>query len=105
VAAYPLYKLADHVIIEGVIANTLLFFFITLVSFFLIARVGAKGGNMLNAFLGSMGIKMAVALVYFLVFLKSYQGREFDFAVTFFAAYLICTGFEVYYILYNLRQI
>lgn len=105
-AAYPLYKKATPLIIEGTISNLILFFALTLISFWLVLRSGAKkNGNMLNAFLGSIALKLVVALAYFLIFLNDYKGFEIEFALTFFAAYLVCTGFEVYYLLNNLRQI
>jgi heme/copper-type cytochrome/quinol oxidase subunit 4 len=105
IAAFPLYKMADYMILEGLLANTLLFFFITVVSYWIIMRKGVKNANLLNSFMVSLVAKMLIALIYFMLLLKQYQGREIDFAITFFAAYLVCTAFEVYYLLHNLRQI
>jgi hypothetical protein len=45
-----------------------------------------------------------VALVYFFLLLKKFRGNEIDFAITFFIAYLVCTVFEVWYLLRNLRR-
>jgi heme/copper-type cytochrome/quinol oxidase subunit 4 len=106
ISAFPLYKLADQVILEGLAASFLLFFFLTVASFALIIRKSAKNGTqLLTNYFGSIGLKMIVALVYFIVMLKGFKGDELTFALTFFAAYLICTCFEVYYIMHNLRQI
>lgn len=105
IAAYPLYKMADGVIMEGLIANFALFFFVTIASVAYILRPGAPKDGILNSFMITMVVKMLIALAYFMLVLKGFSGREIDFAVTFFAAYLVCTAFEVYFILHNLRQI
>ncbi|MGZ5304335.1 MAG: hypothetical protein ACXWDO_09505 [Bacteroidia bacterium] len=105
IAAYPLYIYADAKIIEGLIANLALFFFITIASVAFILRPNAPKDGILNSFMITMVVKMLIALAYFMLVLKGFRGREIDFAVTFFATYLVCTAFEVYYILHNLRQI
>ena len=103
--AYPLYKFADGVMTEGLIANMLLFFFITLASVAFIYRKGAKSKDILNSFMLTLVGKMLIALIYFMLVLKGFKGHELNFAITFFAAYLACTAFEVYFLLRNLRQI
>lgn len=104
--AYPLYKMGTPLIYEGLGASMMLFFVLTIVSFFIIIKFGSrKGGNMINAFLGSIGLKMMVSLLYFLVLLGNFEGFELEFALTFFTAYLVCTGFEIYFLMSNLRQI
>lgn len=106
IAAYPLYKMASKVVIDGLIASIALFFFLTVASFWLIIRKSGKDNTqLLTSYFSSIGLKLVIALVYFLVMMKEFKGYELEFALTFFAAYLICTCFEVYYILHNLRQI
>ncbi|RYD76255.1 MAG: hypothetical protein EOP53_15025 [Sphingobacteriales bacterium] len=104
-ASYPLYKYGDGVIIEGLIANLSLFFFVTIASVAFILRPNVPKDGILNSFMITMVVKMLIALAYFMLVLKSFSGHEIQFALTFFAAYLVCTAFEVYYILHNLRQI
>jgi hypothetical protein len=105
VSAYPIYVLASKAVMTGAIANTILFYVITLAAIFLVIRAGEKKGTIVNAFLSGTVVKILLAMIYLLVFLKSFPGHEMEFALTFFAAYLICTGFEVYWILKNLKQI
>jgi heme/copper-type cytochrome/quinol oxidase subunit 4 len=104
-AAFPLYKKAPGYVIEGLIANVILFYVLSIISFWLVNRTAARtGGNVLNAYFTGMGIKMLIALIYFMVLLGDFKGKELQFAVTFFIAYLVCTVFEVNYLLRNLRR-
>lgn len=103
-AAYPLYEYGNAVIWRGLLANFLLFFVLTLVTFLIIMRKGPDSTGVINGFMGSIGLKMVVALIYFVILLKKFRGNELEFAVTFFAAYLVCTVFEVIYLLRNLRR-
>jgi hypothetical protein len=104
-SAFPLFKFASGAVITGAIANTILFYIISAATIFLVIRAGKIKGTIVNAFLSSTVIKILLALVYLIIFLKSFPGHEMEFALTFFAAYLLCTGFEVYWILKNLKQI
>jgi hypothetical protein len=105
IAAYPLYKFANPVVITGCIANMILFYIITVVVMALVFWAGKKQGTIVMAFLAGTVIKILFAMIYLLIFLRYYPGHEMQFTLTFFAAYLICTGFEIYWILSNLRQI
>ena len=103
-AAYPLYEYGNPVIWKGLLANFLLFIVLTIVTFLIIMRKGPDSSGIINGFLGSIGLKMIVALIYFIILLKKFDGNEIEFAVTFFIAYLVCTVFEVIYLLRNLRR-
>gem|GEM_PF-5773285 len=104
IALFPLHRYGNNFLVSGALENTAFFYGLTLVSYFIIVKSVKKDGTMINAFLGGIVLKLLLAMVYLFIFLKNFPGHEVDFAVTFFAAYLICTGFEVYYILHNLRQ-
>ncbi len=91
-------------VVSGIISNLLFFYVVTLLLFYIVARSFKKTGSIINAFMGGIVVKMLVAMIYLLFVLKKFPGHEVEFVITFFATYLICTGFEVYYILYNLRQ-
>ena len=101
---YPLYKYAGDAAVTGAYINTAFFYVMTLLAFVFVARAADKKGMMLNAFLGGIVLKILVAMIYLFFSIRKFPGHEIEFAITFFAAYLICTGFEVYYILHNLRQ-
>jgi heme/copper-type cytochrome/quinol oxidase subunit 4 len=104
-AAFPLYKKAPSYVIEGLIASILLFYVLSIISFWLVSRAEKKkGGASLNAYFTGMAVKMIVALVYFMVLLDDFKENELAFAVCFFVAYLVCTVFEVNYLLRNLRR-
>jgi heme/copper-type cytochrome/quinol oxidase subunit 4 len=103
-ASYPLYEYGTPVIWRGLLANFLLFIAITIVTFVIIMRKGPQASGIINNFLASTGLKMIIALVYFVLLLKKFRGNEIEFAVTFFVAYLVCTVFEVIYLLRNLRR-
>jgi hypothetical protein len=105
VSAVPLYLLANRVLTNAAVLNFGFFYILTVTSFFLVMRYSKIPGNMVNAFLGRTVAVLLVAVVYLLLVLRKFHGNETGFTITFFAAYLICTGFEVYYILYNLREI
>ena len=102
-ASYPLYKYGDDKAWEAVFANLALFFFLTIISSWIMLKK-SQGENMLRAFVLSKVIKLLVAIIFFVVFLTDFKGRELLFALTFFGAYLLCTGFEVYYLMSNLRR-
>jgi len=103
-ASYPIYRFGNSFIYSGTALNLAFFYVITIISFYIVARSFKKSGSVINAFLGGIVLKLLVAMVYLLFVLKKFPSHEVDFVISFFASYLICTGFEVYYILYNLRQ-
>lgn len=104
IALFPLYKYGNSFLVSGSLGNTAFFYILTLASYYIIVKSIRKDGTLINAFLGGIVMKLLLAMVYLFIFLKKFPGHEVDFAITFFASYLICTGFEVYYILHNLRQ-
>ncbi|MDQ3073172.1 MAG: hypothetical protein M3Q97_07930 [Bacteroidota bacterium] len=105
IAIYPLYKYTDTVFWGASAINLCLFFVLTLASFWVLTK-GKSGDTLtiLTRFLGGTILKMFISLIYFLIVFDNFKGRELEFALTFFAAYLVCTSFEVYFLLHNLRQ-
>jgi heme/copper-type cytochrome/quinol oxidase subunit 4 len=104
VAAYPIYKLFGMPMLEAFAQSMLVFFCLTIGAYALIVSKGTKSKEMLGRYMASIGLKMLIALIYFVVMLKSFKGHEVGFALCFFSAYLIATFFELYYLLSNLRQ-
>ena len=95
---------------EGLLSSTLLFFALTVLSYFIITRKKGEPNengyySLLPGYFLSIFIKMFVALIYFWIMLQDFEGDELKLAGTFFVGYLICTGFEIYYIFRNLRKI
>ena len=103
-ASYPIFRFGNSFTISGTVYNLAFFYVMTLISFFIVARSLKKTGSIITAFMGGIVLKMLVAMIYLLFVLKEFPHHEVEFVISFFASYLICTGFEVYYILYNLRQ-
>ncbi len=104
--AYPLYLKSNEIMIEMLILNTIFFFFLTILSFFVIAQTSfKKPGSSLNSFLGSSALKMIIALAYLALFIGDYPDHKLTFVLTFFIAYAICTAFEVFVLLKNLNNL
>ncbi|MCX6352647.1 MAG: hypothetical protein NTX03_12435 [Bacteroidetes bacterium] len=104
VAGYPVYKFFGWDTVKVLVHSFLVFFFITLGAFILSTYKTKQAKDSLRYYLASIGIKMLIALIYFLAMLKSYAGFEWQFTLSFLSAYFLCTGFELYYLLSNLRQ-
>ncbi len=104
IAAYPIIKLLDTSLYAALGQSILFFFLLTLLMMSLIIYRNQKGTDILKGYLLSVGIKMLIALIYFVVMLKSFGGSELGFTLCFFSSYLVCTFFEVYFLMTNLRQ-
>lgn len=102
----PYLGYGESPLLKGFYLSTGLFYILTIVSTWLVLRNADKPGlGYLNSFLLGMVVKMVLSLVFFLLLYKDFQGWELGFAVVFFTAYIVCTVFEVIYLMGNLRQI
>jgi len=105
IAAYPLYKLSLPVLLDAIIQSFLLFYLLSIAAFFIVSWKGKKNVEIMRKYMLSIGMRLGVGLLYFVIMIKTFKGFELGFTISFFCGYLICTGFEVYYLLHNLREI
>ena len=105
IAAYPLYKFVPQRLLFALGESLLFFVCLTLLIFGFIVRRAKKGNEILNGYFLSIAIKMFIGLIYFVVILQDYKDLALGFTICFFSAYFLCTSFEVYYLMTNLRQI
>ena len=105
IAGYPLYKLSLPVLQYALGESFLFFYLLSIGAFIVITWHGKKKSDILQRYMLSIGMRLAIGLLYFIIMLKSFKGFEIGFTISFFCGYLICTGFEVYYLLHNLREI
>ena len=105
VAAYPVYKLMPMSLVAALAQSIVFFFCLTLLVFGFIIMRSKKGKEVLNGYFLSIGLKMMIGLIYFVVMLQDFKGLELGFTISFFSSYFLCTSFEVYYLMTNLRQI
>jgi cobalamin biosynthesis protein CobD/CbiB len=76
---------------------------ITCVSHWLTSKGLSKRNDFHLYFMGSMTIRMLAALFFLLVFVLYLTENQEVFVINFIVAYFAYTGFEIYYLLTNLR--
>jgi hypothetical protein len=90
------------------LAFVILAFFalITLGAFYAIQK-GSKAdpGSFQLYFMGSSVLRVLLCMTAVFIYVFMASERELQFALNFFAIYFVFTGFEIYSILSNLRQI
>jgi hypothetical protein len=90
------------------LAYLILAFFalITLGAFYAIQKGGkADPGSFQLYFMGSSVLRVLLCMTAVFIYVFMATDRELQFALNFFAIYFIYTGFEIYSLLSNLRQI
>ncbi|MDB5272960.1 MAG: hypothetical protein JWO58_1327 [Chitinophagaceae bacterium] len=76
---------------------------ITLISHLLTSKGLSKRNDFHLYFMGSMTIRMLAALFFLLIFVLYLSDKQEVFVINFIVAYFAYTGFEIYYLLTNLR--
>jgi hypothetical protein len=76
---------------------------ITLISHWLTSKGLSKRNDFHLYFMGSMTIRMLAAMFFLLVFVLYLSDNQEVFVLNFIVAYFAYTGFEIYYLLTNLR--
>ena len=76
---------------------------ITLISHWLTSKGLSKRNDFHLYFMGSMTIRMLAALVFLMAFVLYLSEKQEVFVINFIVAYFAYTGFEIYYLLTNLR--
>jgi hypothetical protein len=76
---------------------------ITLISHWLTSKGLSKRNDFHLYFMGSMTIRMLAALFFLLAFVLYLTENQEVFVINFIVAYFAYTGFEIYYLLTNLR--
>ena len=90
------------------LAYLILTFFalITLGAFYAIQKGGkADPGSFQLYFMGSSVLRVLLCMTAVFIYVFMASDRELQFALNFFAIYFVYTGFEIYSLLSNLRQI
>jgi len=76
---------------------------ITLLSHWITSKGLSKRNDFHLYFMGSMTIRMLAAMFFLLAFVLYLAEKQEVFVINFIVAYFAYTGFEIYYLLTNLR--
>ncbi|MDB5257226.1 MAG: hypothetical protein JWM14_1921 [Chitinophagaceae bacterium] len=76
---------------------------ITLISHWITSKGLSKRNDFHLYFMGSMTIRMLAAMFFLLAFVLYLTENQEVFVINFIVAYFAYTGFEIYYLLTNLR--
>lgn len=76
---------------------------IALIGHWLTSKGLSKRNDFHLYFMGSMTIRMLAALFFLLIFVLYLSEKQDVFVINFIVAYFAYTGFEIYYLLTNLR--
>jgi hypothetical protein len=76
---------------------------ITLISHWITSKGLSKRNDFHLYFMGSMTIRMLAAMFFLLAFVLYLTDNQEVFVINFIVAYFAYTGFEIYYLLTNLR--
>jgi hypothetical protein len=76
---------------------------VSLVAHFVTSRGLSKRNDFHLYFMGSMTIRMLTAMFFLLVFVMYLTDNQEVFVINFIVAYFAYAGFEIYYLLTNLR--
>lgn len=106
IAYFAIQSWGSEAMLQATTYNFIYFFLITLITYPILIWALNKGGKgFMNVMYGGIFGKLLVSLIYLLFLFQSFKGEEFSFIFSFFIAYLLFTGFEIYLIMLNLRQI
>ncbi len=102
--------LADHLFAWTFIHPTIwimlaFFFIVSLISHYIIEiGVKKKKGNMMNYYFSTMLVRLLLSIAFIGFFVYSKTEDIFLFVANFFILYLLFVGFEIYWLLTNLRR-
>ncbi|MEX0968754.1 MAG: hypothetical protein WD077_16090 [Bacteroidia bacterium] len=106
VGYFAVLKFGNPVLAEADLFNFTFFLLVTVISYPLLAHSLVSNPKSFNNLLfGGIALKMVLSLVFILLFISRFEDSKITFVLSFFASYILFTGFEVYLLLLNLRQI
>lgn len=96
----------EPLVVQAGVFNFLFFSIFTLLSYPLLAYyLHSHPKKFMAGMMGSIFVKLALSLIYILFIFNRFEPVLVAFVITFFLTYVLFTGFELYLLLINLRQI
>ena len=105
-AAFPVIRFLDTLLILGFLYNFFIFFVLVFISMIIILKSLMKNlTNFYIFFLGGIAVKMIIALVYFYFIFDIYKDYLILFVGSFFISYLIFTIFEIIFLVKSVKKL